>query len=329
MSEPAHSPIPSVPVPAPPGVRPRRRWWTIRAPIPHWKAVLLGLLCVALCVAAWWFVTRGSPEERIVSANTLPAPGETFESFRSLWFERALTRNAWITLRRVTLGFLLAVAVGVPLGVLAGCFTRIEAFLAPLIIFGRNIPIAALIPLTFFMFGIAEEQKVMFIFIATVAFVVADAALAVRDVDQRYIDTAYTLGAGRRQTILKVLVPLAMPNIFNSLRLMFGLAFGYIMLAETIKLGSEEGGLGYLIQISQRQGPRAHIYLIILIIPLLAFVIDRILFWMQRELFPHQYGGAGILHALLRTGLHAWDDFKGLFRRTVDTPASAPRAPTV
>ena len=85
-----------------------------------------------------------------------------------------------------------------------------------------NLPVAALIPLTILWFGIDEAQKVMFIFIACVAFVISDTTLSIRDVDQRYIDTAYTLGAGRWQVILKVLIPLAMPNVFNSLRLLFG-----------------------------------------------------------------------------------------------------------
>ena len=126
-------------------------------------------------------------------------------------------------------------------------------------IFGRNIPMAALIPLTFSLFGIGELQKVMFIFIACVAFVIADVDRGDQRHQRRYIDTAYTLGANRWQIILKVLVPLALPAIFNSLRLLFGLAFGYIMLAELIKFGSEAGGLGDIIIVAQRRGPREHI----------------------------------------------------------------------
>src|SRR5439155_26966472 len=105
----------------------------------------------------------------------------------------------------------------------------------------------------------------------------------------------YTLGASRWQIVLRVLVPLGMPSIFNALRLLFGLAFGYIMLAEVIKFGTEAGGLGDIINLSQRQGPREHIILVLLIIPCLALGIDRALYWIHRELFPHRYGGAGIL----------------------------------
>ena len=79
----------------------------------------------------------------------------------------------------------------------------------------------------------------MFIFIASVAFIMDDTATAIRDVSSRYIDTAYTLGANQWQIIVKVIFPLALPNIFNSLRLLFGIAFGYIMLAEVIRSAGE------------------------------------------------------------------------------------------
>jgi NitT/TauT family transport system permease protein len=271
----------------------------------------------------WWFVTRGEAEQRILGPTVLPSPAETFATLPSLWFDRALTRNVLASLRRVALGFGLATLVGVPLGILGGCFSGFNAFLSPLSIFGRNIPVAALIPLTFSLFGIGEQQKIMFIFIACVAFILSDSARAVTDVDGRYIDTAYTLGAGRRQVILKVLVPAAMPSIFNSLRLLFGLAFGYIMLAELVKFGGESGGLGDIIIMSQRRGPREHILLVLMIIPLVAMAIDRVLFWIQRELFPHRYGGYGILNGVLRTVLHGWEDFKNIFRGPVVGAAGA------
>ena len=291
---------------------PRRRLFLLRQPVPLWKAALLGLACVAACLGLWWFATRGIPEERLLSPAVIPSPGETFATFPALWFDRALTRNTFATLRRVTIGFGLAALVGIPLGVLCGCFGWCGSLFAPLAVFGRNIPVAALIPLTFSLFGIGELQKVLFIFIACVAFVLSDTARAVADVEERYVDTAYTLGAGRWQVIMKVLVPLSMPDVFNSLRLLFGLAFGYIMLAELVKFGGESGGLGDIIITSQRRGPKEHILLVLMIIPLVALAIDRLLFWVQRELFPHRYGGAGLLNSAVRSALRGWEDLKHL-----------------
>lgn len=301
-----------------------RRVFLLRQEAAWWEMLAYGTACVLMVLGLWWFVTRGEPEQRIYSPSILPSPAETFGSFHDLWFERALTRNTYASLRRVVFGFGLAAVVGVPLGILAGCFGWLGAFLTPLTIFGRNIPVAALIPLTFSFFGIGEQQKIMFIFIASVAFILSDSARAVIDVDRRYIDTAYTLGAERRQVILKVLVPLSLPDIFNSLRLLFGLAFGYIMLAELVKFGGESGGLGDIINTSQKRGNREHIILVLLIIPLVALGIDRVFFWVQRELFPARYGGAGLLNALVRRLLHGWEWLKGLVFKSAAMPAGFP-----
>jgi ABC-type nitrate/sulfonate/bicarbonate transport system permease component len=307
----------------------------LRRELPAWQAVVMGLAGIFACLALWWYVTQGDPEERIISPSKgLSSPSETFASFPSLWFERALTRNLLTTLRRLALGFGLAALVGVPLGVLCGCFPRVQAFFLPMTLFGRNIPVAALIPLTFSLFGIGEAQKIVFIFIACVAFVVWDTTRAVQEVGSQYIDTAYTLGAGTWQTIGKVLLPLALPSVFNSLRLIFGLAFGYIMLAEVVKFGGETGGLGDLINISQRRGPSEHVVLILLIIPVVALCIDRLFFTVQAELFPYRYGGTGILNRLVRAVLHAWEDLRLLLRKALKglfgqrTPADPTGPPT-
>jgi NitT/TauT family transport system permease protein len=298
--------------------------FVLRKPAPRWQVVLFGVLFVAMCAGFWWLITRGEPEQRMLGPLELRSPQETFAQFHSLWFDRALTRNTLVTLKRVVLGFALAAGVGVPLGVLCGCFSRVAAFFAPLTIFGRNIPVAALIPLTFSLFGIGELQKTMFIFIACVAFVISDTAGAVADVGGQYVDTAYTLGASRGQVIRKVLVPLAMPAVFNSLRLLFGLAFGYIMLAELIKFGGEAGGLGDIIIMSQRRGIQEHILLVLMIIPLIALAIDRILYAIQRGLFPHRYGGSGTLSRCVRAVAHTWEDVKGLFWKQASATPGAP-----
>ena len=290
--------------------------FSLRRPIPQWQAILLGIACLLTCLAIWWFVTLGEAEERIVGPLTLPSPAETFGTFSRLWFEQELTRNIAATLQRVTIGFLLAVMIGVPLGIVAGCFPRVHAFLTPIVMFGRNIPIAALLPLlilvvqTDFIFSATEQRKIAFIFVSSVAFILADTARAIGEVSQRYVDTGYTLGASRWQTIKKVLIPLAAPTIFGSCRLMFGIAFGYIMLAESIKEAGGAGGLGYQIQVAQRRGDRETIYLIILIIPLIALAIDQILSWVQRSLFPYQYASDGLLHHGVRAIMHGWDDLK-------------------
>ena len=336
---------------AAPGLRtdqPRfRRWLTIRDDPGAIERLLLGTACILSVLLIWHILTRGDVADRIVNPVMLPSIEETTQSFPELWFDRALMRNAFASLSRVLGGFLLAAAVSIPLGVIAGCYPRFHAFLRPLSVFGRNAPVAALIPLTIMWFMVGELQKVMFIYIAAWAFIFFDTTQSVRGIPGNYLDTAYTLGAhhswriGLRRALLfglayaaiplvgihwmanpapalgdylvrpdiwikslvwlvggtllwlpiqshqaisKVLFPLALPHIINSMRLLFGLAFGYIILAEVI--GSELG-LGKIISMSQRQGPREHIYLVLIVITLIAYSIDRLIMWIQRRAFPY------------------------------------------
>jgi NitT/TauT family transport system permease protein len=248
--------------------------------------LIAGIGAVAVVLALWFTATLGSiPEQRWISPVILPSPIEVAKSFGPLWTERDLLDSIIATLRRVLTGFGLAILVGVPVGIVAGSWRVLEAAVMPVALFARNIPIAALIPLTILWFGIEETQKVMFIFIACVPFVYSDAVHAVTSVPDRYVETATTLGASRWQVIGKVLVPLALPDIYKSLRSLFGLAFGYIMLAELI---NAEHGLGYLLSTSQRRGLSEHIILILIVIAGLAFGIDRFLGWVQHGLFPYR-----------------------------------------
>jgi ABC-type nitrate/sulfonate/bicarbonate transport system permease component len=264
----------------------KRPLLALRISPPRMTRRLVGAGSVAVVVLVWWIATTGlGSEDRWISPVILPSPLEVMRSFPVLLNERALMQSIAATLKRVLVGFGLAAAIGVPLGILAGSWRVIEAAGAPLALFGRNLPVAALIPLTILWFGIDETQKVMFIFIACAPFVYADAVAAITSVPDRYVETAQTLGANPVQIVMKVLVPLALPDIYNSLRHLFGLAFGYIMLAELI---NAEHGLGYLLMASQRRGLSEHIILILIIIGLLAYGIDRVLFWFQRGLFPHR-----------------------------------------
>jgi len=258
----------------------------LRIPPPPLVARLLGVGTVVLLILLWWILTRGdTPETRVISPVILPSPGEVIGSFGTLLRERALIASIAATLRRVLIGFGLAAIVGVPLGIVAGAWRVVDAASAPLSLFGRNVPVAALIPLTIVWFGIDELQKVMFIFIACAPFVFADTVRAVTAVHDRYVETAQTLGAHAGQVVWKVLVALSLPDIYASLRSLFGMAFGYIMLAELI---NAKHGLGYLLMTSQRRGLSEHIILILIIIGALAYGIDRLLLWFQHGLFPYR-----------------------------------------
>jgi taurine transport system permease protein len=264
-----------------PGVPDPPPWWrTLRADPPLPIRIAIGAGLVAAIVFVWWLVTRGDAISAIVSPSKLPSPGAVLRSFGSLGGH--LSDGIIATLERVLLGVLLAAVIGVVLGVFAGTNRAVGAAALPLVIFLRSIPMGALLPLMLMLFATGEKQKIMFIFFAIVPFVFSDTVKAVSIVPERYVETAQTLGASNRQILAKVLVPLALPEIITSLRFQFGLALGYVMLAEAIATTS---GLGVMLNNNERMGNIEQNYALLFIIALLAFVIDFLIRFFQRGLF--------------------------------------------
>jgi len=260
--------------------RPPPWWRTLRADPPFQVRVVIGAALIAVIVIVWWLVTRGDAISAIVSPSKLPSPGAVLGSVGSL--QANLAEGIIATLERVFLGVLIAAVVGVGLGVFAGTNRMIGSAVAPLVIFLRSIPMGALLPLMLMLFATGEKQKVMFIFFAIVPFVFSDTVKAVSIVPERYVETAQTLGASNRQILGKVLVPLALPDIVTSLRFQFGLALGYVMLAEAIATPS---GLGVMLNNNERMGNIEQNYALLFIIALLAFMIDFVIRFFQRGVF--------------------------------------------
>jgi NitT/TauT family transport system permease protein len=104
-------------------------------------------------------------------------------------------------------------------------------------------------------------------------------------VDDTYLKTAYTLGATKSQAVSRVLLPISWPEIYQAMRLGFGVGWSYILLAEMVDMRS---GVGGIIMTSQRRGPREHIYLVLLIIVAVAFLTDKVWAWVGRRLFPYR-----------------------------------------
>lgn len=245
-----------------------------------------GAIAIAVIILIWFLLTRGATAEaRVISPSVFPSPGEVLKGFPSLVTERNLIGGIAASLNRVFLGFGLALLVAVPLGIAAGSFRLFGAAAQPISLFGRTIPVAALLPLTLQMFGIGELQKIMFIFLATAPFVFHDTARAIVGVQDRYVDTARTLGASTSHVLTKVLIALALPDIYATVRTMFGIAFGYIMLAEVV---DAKAGLGYIMLQSQRRGMPEHLVATLFVISGLAFGIDALFKFFERGFFPYR-----------------------------------------
>lgn len=262
------------------------KWiFEIRSRVPSRMAILLGAMPLFAAIILWWGLTRGIPEERVISYNILPSPLEVIQSVPELLTRRELLTNLETSLKRVGIAFLLAVGVALPLGVLMGSFGTFRSIFTPTTTASGYIPIATLLPLTMSWLGTGETQKIVFLALAFGIYLLPMVVGAIDAVPDVYLKTASTLGARQLDQVFRVLIPVALPSIWQGMRLAFGVGWTYLVLAEAVVM---DGGLGTLILISQRRGPREHIYLVIILITLVAWVTDIIWVQLGRLFFPYR-----------------------------------------
>jgi len=258
----------------------------VRRELPETNALGLTVLFLSLLLLGWWFVTRGeTPEQRILNPIILPSPMEVLQAFPRLHFEQGLVRSAGVSFLRVTAGFALAAMVAVPLGVYMATFPPIAAFFRPLSLVGAYVPIVVFVPLTLAWFGLSETQKVGFLFIGCFVALLPMVIKDISDVPAAYLDVAVTKGASQWQLVRHVLVPVAQASIWDHLRGVYGVGWGWIILAEVV---NAERGLGYLIDISNRRGHTNAIFAVIIVIVAIAVACDQLWRLGGEFLFPYR-----------------------------------------
>lgn len=272
--------------------RPKPRFFRIREQVPQAWRWALTAIPFALLLVVWFQVTAGEdPATRRIPVTILPSPAEVMASLGSLWNDSALMRNVLVSLVRVLSGFAVAAVIAVPLGIAMGAFSRIGAMFQLFATTLSYLPIAALVPLTIAWWGLDERQKVGFLAIATFAYLLPLVVRHIATVDYQYVLSAYTQGASVWQVVGRVLVPIALPNVFNAMRLCLGVGWTYIVLAEVVSTGDGAAGVGNLIAVFQRKGHMDRLYLTIVAIMLVGAVLDRGCARLSRTLFPWRADG--------------------------------------
>ncbi len=258
----------------------------VRSGLFRSQAMGLTVLFVALVLSVWWFLTRGEPGTRMVQALILPSPIEVLKAFLPLHFEQGLVRSAFTSWVRVTAGFTLAAIVAVPLGVYMASFESIAAFFRPLALTGAYVPIVVFIPLSMTWFGTGETQKVGFLFIGCFVALLPLVIKTISDVPAAFLDVAVTKGASQWQLVRYVLFPVAQADIWDHLRGVYGVGWGWIIMAEVFV--RPEYGLGALIGVSERRSHTDAIFAVIIVIVLIAVACDQLWRLGGNLLFPYR-----------------------------------------
>ncbi len=248
-------------------------------PVSPRARVVLGVGFFVLFFAAWGVATFGG----IVPAMFLKDPVATLRTGYGLFTEFGFVKDVGVTVWRVVGGFVLAALLAVPLGILMGAFKPIEAFFEPFVSFARYLPASAFIPLLILWAGVGEAQKLAVIFIGSVFQIVLMVAVIVGSTRRDLIEAAYTLGADASGIVRRVMLPGAAPQIAETLRLVLGWAWTYVIVAELV---GADSGIGHMIMDSQRLLDTGQMIFGIFTIGVIGLVSDFLFKWVNQRLYP-------------------------------------------
>ncbi len=249
------------------------RPWTDHALLHPW---LLRGLSLALVLAAWEYAGR------VPISPAFPTFADTAAAWLAMLQDGSLLRALWITLQPLAIGLLISGLLGVAIGVAMGLNRLTEWFGAPIFIVLQSAPLAALIPLLTFAYGIGLTSKVLTVCIMAMPVIVLNAFNAVRHTPGSLLEMGKSFLGSRRQLILAIVLPAASPVIFAGLRL--GAAAGFIgaILAELLITPT---GIGDIITYSQSIADYPAMYAAIATVILFSVLFIELLEWLEIRLF--------------------------------------------
>ena len=243
----------------------------------------LSILSVAAMVALWWIAT----ELAWVKPLFLPKPETIWFAFKQAVAGDLDNHTLWVhflwSMYRVFAAFVLAVAIGIPVGIGMGVSRFARGIFDPPIEFYRPLPPLAYLPLMIIWFGIGEQAKIILLFLAIFAPVALAARAGVRSVPQEQIQAALSMGATRDQVVRYVIVPGALPEILVGLRIGMGVGWTTLVAAEMV---AADAGLGKMVYNASNFLRTDVVILGILAIGCVAYVFELVMRMLERRLVP-------------------------------------------
>lgn len=199
------------------------------------------------------------------------------------WFHESL----WHSIKLVFTAFLISSMIGIPLGILCGFSNTISQLTEPFVEFFRYLPAPAFGALAVAILGINDAPKVAIIVIGTLFQQILLIANTTRLVDRSLIEAGFTLGTSKLKSLIHVVIPAALPEIYRNLRVLLGWAWTYLIVAELI--GSTSGITWFITQQARYQ-QFDNVFAAILIIGVIGLICDVILMKLGQRLFKWKAG---------------------------------------
>lgn len=214
--------------------------FSFRKPLSRRAELSLGALGFALFLGAWHLTAASG----VIAPAFLPTPWAVAEAFVRLFTERDFASDIAVSVGRVWLAFLLSVVVAIPLGLIMSTYRAVGALLEPFIDFIRYLPVPALVPLLVIWFGVGEASKIAVLWMGTFFQLILLISEDTKRVPAEFIESGHTLGASNGQIMRHIIIPAALPNMVDNLRITLGWCWTYLIVAEIVAANS---GIGHVI----------------------------------------------------------------------------------
>jgi NitT/TauT family transport system permease protein len=204
-------------------------------------SMLLWVLSLALLLGVWYVGTRYRLEFYIRFTN-IPTPAEVLQKLVEVNHSSKFLTNIGISVRRILIGFGIAAAIGIPLGLLIGRYRPVRDLLLPICEVLRPIPAIAWVPMSIMLWPNNEASIVYITFLGSFFPILLNTIHGVQSIDSVFIRAAQCLGAREPALLWNVVLPGALPHIFTGLAVGMGVAWVSLIAAEMI---SGQFGVGY------------------------------------------------------------------------------------
>ena len=222
-----------------------------------------------------------------ITGKFLPRPIEVLRQLADLAVNplagKTLFEHLWASLQRVLIAFVIAVFIGVPIGVLMAMSKYANAVIKPLFDLFKPMPPIAWISLAILWFGINETSKIFIIVIGAIVPCIINSYNGIRLVDDSLCEAVRMLGASRRQEILEVIFPASFPAIFAGIQISLSMAWTTVLAAELV--GAREG-MGFIIITGMNLTKPALILSGMVVIAITAWLISVSVSYLERWVCP-------------------------------------------
>ncbi len=264
--------------------------WTLKGEISNRHSTIIGFGGFLFILALWHWITV----MELVPRTMLPNPLRIAESYGDLTRSKHVEfGNVWnrlgYSLKLNLLGYGEAVLVSLVLGFLVGLFAPIRAFMGQYINAIRYVPLTALTGVLISWFGIQDNMKVQFLAFGIIVYLLPTVAARVQETLDIHLDTAQTLGASSWEKVMTIFIPDVLRRTSSDIITLTAISWTYIIFAELL---NDQGGIGSMIWVMERQSKDEQMWAIIILIVAVGFVQDRVLRLLDRFLFPDKYRSA-------------------------------------